>query len=608
MKKVLLVLLVLAMVASIFAGCTPEPVEVEATEEPTEEVVVTEEPDEEVVEEVVDEPSVFNWNIGADPKTIDPGLNGASDGGNVINQTFEGLVREKSGTVLPGIAKDWETSADGLTVTFNLRESTWSDGSPLTAHDFVYSWLRAMAPATASEYSWLWHYTNVVGAEDYVSTSAISGLEAAIEAGVGGVVDEEAEELEYYTQEDIDTATADLAELQMYTPDTVGIRAVDDLTFEVTLTDPTDYFVSLMAFYHFMPVKQSSVEAAGGEEGTWASNPDLAVSNGPFVLTDYRIGDGLVLEKNENYWSADTVGIDIINGAFIDDQNTSFAAYNNGELDLLNTVPTAEIPRLMAEDPNFYVFPLLGTYYYNFNMDLEIWSDVRVRKALSMAIDREKITEVLASGQVPAGGFVPPGFLDNEGRDFFATAGMYGLSIDDGSVADAQALLAEAGYPGGEGFPEFVMLYNTSEGHQTIAELIQEMFKTNLGIECTLENQEWAVFQDTRTQGNYELARGGWLTDFMDPSGMLGIFVPGNAYNDPNYDNADFQAALIAASETTDPAVHFEKLYEAQDIFMNDMPIIPIYHYSATILARETLVDWDRSVLGTLDFSSAYME
>jgi oligopeptide transport system substrate-binding protein len=194
---------------------------------------------------------VMNWNLAADPKTIDPGLNGASDGGDVISNTFEGLVRERSGEVVPGIAKSWETSADGKVVTFHLRESKWSDGSPLTAHDFVYGWKRAMDPATASEYGWIWHYTNVVNAE-----------------------------------------AANNGDVSL---DEVGIRAVDDLTFEVTLSAPTDYFVSLTSFYHFMPVKQSVVEDPAGTEGLWAKTPALAVSTGAYKLTFFKGGEGMTL-------------------------------------------------------------------------------------------------------------------------------------------------------------------------------------------------------------------------------------------------------------------------------------------------------------------------
>ncbi len=501
----------------------------------------------------------MNWNLGADPKTLDPGLNGASDGGDVGNNTHEGLVREQAGKVIPGIADKWETSADGKTVTFHIRkDAKWSDGSALTANDFVYSWKRAIDPATASEYSWIWEYTNVVGAQDAAE-------------GNGSVED-------------------------------VGIRAVDDNTFEVTLKNPADYFVSLMSFYHFMPVKQSSVEA--GADGAWAKDPELAVSNGPFYLTSYTIGDGLTLTKNPHYWAADDVKIDVINVKFIDDQSTAYTAYNAGEFDFLNDVPPTEVPRLVAENPEFYIFPLLGTYYYNFNMDLEMWKDVRVRQALTMAIDREQITDVMAKGNVPAAGFVPPGFVDNNGKDFFETAGTYGISTDDGSVEEAKALLAEAGYPDGAGFPKFTLLYNTSEGHKKVAEMVQEMWKTNLGIECTLENQEWAVFQDTRTAGDFELARGGWITDFLDPMGLLAIFVSGNSYNDPNYSNADYDD-LMAKANASNGKDHYEALYAAQEILMTELPMIPVYHYTDSYLSSPQVKNWTRSQLGALDFSKA---
>ncbi|MBN2557202.1 MAG: peptide ABC transporter substrate-binding protein [Clostridia bacterium] len=536
MKKILVILLAVAMLVPALAGCSGTASGGEM---------------------------IFNWNVGSSgPKTIDPGLNGASDGGDVINATFEGLVREIDGVIQPGVAKSWDISDDGKVYTFKLRKMNWSDGTKLTANDFVYAWKRAMDPATASEYQFIWEYTNVVGA-----------FEAAYEDG---------------------------------SLDNVGIKAVDDYTFEVTLKAPTDYFLGLMAFYHFMPVKQSAVET-GAADGVWAKNPATAVSNGPFKLESYTENDRLVLVKNEEYWNKKNIQITKINGFFIDDVSTAYTAYNSGELDFIPDVPPAEVPRLIVEDPEFYVFPLLGTYYYSFNLDKEMFQDVKVRKALALAIDREAICETLAAGQIPAGGFVPPGMPDNEGRDFFETAGLYGFVTDDSKVADAKALLAEAGYPGGEGFPKFTILYNTSAGHQLIAEMVQEMWKVNLGLDVDLANQEWAVFQDTRKEGNFDVARGGWLTDYGDPMGLLSIFTTNSIYNDPNYYNDEFDA-LMEKAANSNGAEHFDALYQAQDLFMNDVPIVPIYHYSDIMMAKPYLKGWGRSILGTLDFTNAYIE
>jgi len=509
-----------------------------------------------------DRATTLYWNLSSSgPKTIDPALNGATDGGDIISNLYEGLVREQAGVVKPGIAESWTISEDGKTVTFNLRDSLWSDGSKLTAHDFEYSWKRAMDPETASEYSWIWEYTNVVGAQDAAE-------------GEGSLED-------------------------------VGIKALDDHTFQVRLTHPTEYFISLAAFYHFMPVKQSSVES--GPEGIWASDPELAISNGPFKLTRYTINEGLRMEKNPNYWKADDVRLSAIEVAFIDDLTTAYTAYQAGEFDFLSDVPPSEIPRLAAEDPEFYIFPLLGTYYYNFNLNLDMWKDVRVRRALTLAIDREKIAEIQGKGSVPAAGFVPVGFVDHRGNDFAETAANYGIPTDGSGIGEAKRLLAEAGYPNGEGFPKFTIMYNTSEGHQQVAEMVQEMWKTNLGIETALENQEWAVFQDTRKEGDYEVARGGWLTDFMDPMGLLAIFQTDNAYNDPKYNNPDFDA-LVSKANGTIGAEHFEALYEAERILMTELPIVPVYHYTEIYLSSPHVKNWTRSVLSALDFSGAYLE
>ncbi|MCF7924010.1 MAG: peptide ABC transporter substrate-binding protein [Candidatus Izimaplasma sp.] len=548
--------------------------------------------------EAQDEPVVLNWNIGADPRTLDPGLNGASDGGDVINNTFEGLVREKQGEVLPGMAETWEVSADGLTVTFNIRDDAkWSDGSALTADDFVRSWLRGMDPRSASEYSWLWSYTNVVGAADFANSE--SSDDAVLDA---------------------------LA-------DAVGVSSENNgAQLVVELTTPTNWFVSLMSFYHFMPVPETA-DTEG--EGQWAKNPTTAISNGPFVLTDYTVGDKLKLEKNPNYWNVEDVGIDVINGYFIDIETTAYARYEAGELDFIPSVPTAMIPGLMIASQEFHVFPLLGTYYINFNLsgdpdiggtrdigtrDNEVFFNANLRKALALAIDREAITEALGAGQVPAGGFISPGFKDHNNEDFYENSkNDSDIVVDDGAYAlavtyfetAADELYPTATDPVAELRAELETKeyrYNTSEAHKQVAELVQGMWEDNLGFTIQLGNEEWALFQATRTDGNYDMARGGWLTDFMDPSGMLGIFVQGNAYNDPDYNNAAFEAKIEEAQTATTAAGHFGALYEAHEIFMDDMPVIPIYHYNDTMLVKSYVKGWSRSVLGGIDFSSAYLD
>ena len=546
-------------------------------------------------DEVNEELVVFNWNIGADPRTLDPSLNGASDGGDVINNTFEGLVREKDGEVLPGMAETWSVSADGLTVTFNIRDGAeWSDGTSVTADDFVRSWLRGMDPRNVSEYSWIWEYTNVVGAVDFVYPEADDPTDAELDA---------------------------LADL-------VGIRSLDDgATLEVDLVSPTDWFVSLMAFYHFMPVP---VGATIEGEGAWAKDPEMAVSNGPFTLSEYTVGDSLVLVKNDNYWNADEVMIDVINGVFIDLSTTAYAKYEAGELDFIPSVPSALIPGLMIASNEFHVFPLLGTYYINFNLsgceiggtrdigdrDNDVFCNADLRQALALSIDREAITEALATGAVPAAGFIPPGFSDDQGTDFFEISkNDSDIVIDDGAYATAVTLFASAASDLGMTVTELqtelatkTYHFNTSDGHALVGALVQEMWASNLGFTIGLTNEEWALFQGTRTDGEFDMARGGWLTDFMDPSGMLGIFTPGNAYNDPDYNSAAFNVEINAAKAATSSADHFTALYDAHAIFMEDMPVIPIYHYNDTMLVKAYVTGWSRSVLGSIDFSTANVE
>jgi oligopeptide transport system substrate-binding protein len=260
------------------------------------------------------------WNLGSDPKTLDPQLNSASDAGDILTNLYEGLMREVDGKLVNGMADSYEVSEDGLVYTFTLKDAKWSDGEPVTAGDFEFGWKRAMNPETASEYSFIMESASIKGAAEYIG-------------GTGSA-------------------------------DEVGVKALDDKTLEVTLTAPTEYFLGLTGFYTFMPVREDVVDV----EGIWAKDPAKAISNGPFKLSEYKAGDKIVLVKNENYWNADSVKLNTITASMIVEDSTMLTAYQNNELDIIDTMPSAEIAKLQAEDPTFKVLPTIGTYYYIFNL------------------------------------------------------------------------------------------------------------------------------------------------------------------------------------------------------------------------------------------------
>lgn len=538
-KKFLALFLVVMLLASVFVGCSSDaPAEEEPAEETTEEAADTEEEamDEEEAEEeqAMEEEKVLVWNIGASPKTIDPNLNSASDGGHVINNTFEGLMREIDGKLEPAMAESYTVSDDKTVYTFDIRdEAKWSDGEPVTAYDFEYAWDRVVDPEVASEYSWIFGEANVK-----------------------------------------------------------SWKAIDEDTFEVTLEAPAPYFLGLTGFYTFFPVRKDAVEN-GGENGLWATEPENAISNGPYKVAEYELGEKIIFKKNENYWRADEVQIETIEGRMIVDEATSLTAYRNGDLHVNSSIPSAEIPTLIAEDPTFYIRPMLGTYYYSLNNDVEVLQDKKVRRALTLSIDRQAITEtVTKGGQIPAHSMIPGALLDANGDVFNEISGNHGIALDDSKFEEAKKLLAEAGYPDGEGFPELTILYNTSEGHKNIAEAIQQMWKENLGIDIKLENQEWAVFQDTRTNGDFQIAREGWIGDYSDPLTFLGMFRTGANMNHTGFSSERYDE-LLEQSKTATGQERFELLYEADKILMEDASVIPIYYYTDLFQIADELQGWE---------------
>lgn len=538
MKRKLTLALVAAMACSSFVGCgSSSSVASNVSSDSTGETADG--------EYTLAADQTLKVNLGADPLTLDPQLNSAADGSHVINNSYEGLLREVDGEMAPGIAESYTVSEDGLVYTFTLRDSKWSDGQPLTAGDFEFAWKRGADPKTASEYMYIFESANILNA-------------AEIARGEKSI-------------------------------DELGVKAIDDKTFQVTLSVPTDFFTQLCAYPTMMPVRADMVD----DEGAWAKDPAKAISNGPFVLSEYKMGDQIVYVKNENYWNSENVTLEKIVYYMIVDESTAYTKYTAGELDINEFIPTDEMARLNAEDPTFYILPKIGTYYYAYNMNAPQLQDVRVRKALALAIDQEQIVkEVSRGGEIAATGYMPTNVKDHEGKSFAEVAGDFGFT-GKANVEEAKALLAEAGYPNGEGLGEIEILYNTSEKHKQIAEAIQEMLKQNLGVSVKLTNQEWAVFQETTNSNQFDsLARRGWIGDYNDPQTMLEIFESTNGQNIGRYASETFDMEMAESKKTTG-AERMEHLYNAYDILMEDMPVLPISYYSYPIMIQDSVEDWE---------------
>lgn len=473
--------------------------------------------------------------IGPDPETIDPALNSAVDGGNMLLHAFECLLTVgQDGTLQPGQAESWETSEDGLTWTFHLRDGLkWSDGTPLTANDFVYSWQRVCDPAVAAPYA-----------------ETVLGMVKGYDEAIAG-----------------DTSA-------------LAVSAPDDLTLVVELNAPCSYFGSLAAFATLSPVQQATVEANGD---AWAVAPETYVSNGPFYMTEWVPGSHITFSKNPNYWNADAIKLDRLKFLLIEDSNAAYSAYQTGEALMIKDVPTEEIPSLQGNG-DFYVDPIIGTYYLSLNLTEDVFQDAKVRQALSLAIDREYVAGTLMQGTyTAASNFMGPGWIDTDGSEFMANAngGQPYIDVTDyeGNLAKAKELLAEAGYPDGEGFPAISYTTNDAGYHKVVAEYLQQAW-AELGITLDVNIVEWASFTPMRRAQEYDAARNGWVGDYSDPSNMLELFYTSNGNNDGKFSNAEFDAAIDLSRTTLDAAERSQALHTAEDILMEEAGCIPVAYYN----------------------------
>ncbi len=511
----------------------------------------------------------LRYDLGvAEPETLDPHLQQGVAEFNVASQMYEGLTRmDANNQPYAGVAEKWDISSDGLKYTFTLRKnSKWSNGDPVTAKDFEWSWKRALDPRTASPYSYQLYY--------------IKGGQALNE-----------------------TDPKDEAKIKQLS-DALGVKAKDDYTLEVTLEAPTPYFLGLTSFPTLYPVHRAEVEKFGDK---WATKPEQFVTNGPFKMTKWVNNQAIEMEKSKNYWDAKNVVLKKIIFNLIDDQNTSLTMWESGQTDLNNNVPVQEIDRLKKEG-KLTTLPYLGTYYYSFNVTKKPFDDPRVRTAFAMAIDRKLITQqITKAGQVPAYAFVPPGIPDVDPKGDFRKAGGDFFKED---LDAAKKLLADAGYKDMKKFPSFEILYNTSASHKTIAEAIQEMWSKNLGIpkeKVKLHVEEWKVYLPSRNTHNFQVARAGWIGDYVDPMTFLDMFVTNGGNNDPAYSNPKYDELIQKAKSSGDPKVRVPAMHEAEKILMNDMVIAPIYYYTNNWLIKPYVKGLAINTIGGVDFKQAWI-
>ena len=518
----------------------------------------------------------FTVQYGSNPETLDPALNSAVDGGNTIITVFETLlIINENNEAVPGQAESWTTSEDGLTWTFTMRDGLkWSDGTDLNAKDFEYSFKRMANPDTAAPYA-------------ETCLGMIDGFEEA-----AGFPDADGNP----------TVEPNL--------DALNVKASDDgKTLTIVLAYPCSYFDKIVAFAAMSPVQKATVEANGD---AWCTSPDTYVCNGPFMITEWTPSERIVLTKNPNYvggWDSSKIVSESITLLLLEDSSASFAAYNSGEAQLIKDVPTDEIPSLTkAEDGgDFYVDTILGTYYVSLNLKRDAFKDAKVRRALSLAIDRDYVANTIMQGTYStADSIVGSGIVDENGY-FHDNGNAPYISADyEANLAEAKKLLADAGYPNGEGYPTLEYSTNDAGYHVPLAEYLQQAW-SDLGITLTISKMEWSSFTAARRAGEYDVARNGWVMDYNDPSNMLDLFCSGNGNNDGKYSNPEFDAA-IEASRVADVSEHFAQLHKAEDILMEDTGCLPIAYYNDYWLQSPALKGTWHSPYGYWYLQYGYIE
>ena len=498
-------------------------------------------------------------SIGAEPQSIDPSFLSAIDSMIYTVHVFEGLTtKDKDNNIIGGVAESWDISEDGLKMTFHLRDNAkWSDGKNVEAKEFVYSFRRLADPKTASAYSFL--------------ITPIKNASKIIEG------------------------TLPIEEL--------GVKAIDEKTLLIEFETPTAYFLELATVPIFSPLREEFIS------DDWTFSPDTYIGNGPYKMVERRPDEIISLELNTNYWNKDAIVAKKIDFIMFSDVSTAYAAIKEGSILYSYKIPSNDID-LLREEGYLVITPSLGTAYYALNNTNEVLKDKRVRRALALAIDRNYIVEnITKGGEKPAAAFIPFGLKDVTG-DFRENGGAYIDVSKEGykaNIEEAKKLMAEAGYPNGNGFP--VMEFKADPGlHVKIFEAVQQMWKENLGIDVTLTQEEWAVFLQTRYDRNITMARGGWNGDFNDPINFMTLCISYSPNNYSVYSNKAYDDMINQVMLSGDQKFRMETMHKAEEMLMKEEAIIPIYYYTEPLLVSPKLKGVYYDSLGFHRFHHCYLE
>jgi oligopeptide transport system substrate-binding protein len=494
---------------------------------------------------------------GTEPQDLDPHIVTGVPESKVLMALLEGLViRNPEGpNPLPGVAEDWTISRDGKTYIFNLRnDATWSNGDTVTANDFVYAWNRMLMPSLGSKYPDMLY--DLVNAEEF-NKGLISDFSK------------------------------------------VGVKALDDFTLEVVLKNPAPYFLELLCHYTTRPVHQETIESFGEMDtaGSQWTRPGNFVGNGPFLLDRWELNKVIVVKKNPTYWNSSVVRLNAIHFFPVDNASREDLMFRSGQLHVTSTVPPEKVESYQVKYPqNIQIDPFYGTYYYRFNTQKAPFDNKLVRQALSLALNRTLIVEkVTKGGQDEAFSFTPP-----DPDTYFPPTTL------EFNPEKARSLLKEAGLS--DTSLSVDLLYNTSEGHQKLAQAIQQMWKTELDIDVTLTNTDWKVYLSRQSIGDFQIARAGWIGDYIDPKSFLDMMVTGRGNNQTGWSNKEYDNLLTAAANSTSQEERYGNFYEAEKILIDEMPVIPIYTYTRIYMLHEQVQGWGDNLLDSRPYQFVYLE